>query len=34
MEELFVQESAVATEKARNEQSPPEMQKTGEVKNI
>jgi ribonucleoside-diphosphate reductase alpha chain len=34
MEELFVQESAIATEKATKEQSPPDMQKAGERKNI
>ena len=34
MEELFVQESAIATEKAKNENSAPEMLKTGEGKNI
>ena len=34
MEELFVQESAIATEKAKNENSAQEMQKTGEGKNI
>jgi len=34
MEELFVQESAIATEKAKNQNSTPEMQKTGEGKNI
>jgi ribonucleoside-diphosphate reductase alpha chain len=34
MEELFVQESAIATEKAKNQKSAPEMQKTGEGKNI
>ena len=34
MEELFVQESAIATEKAKNESSAQEMQKTGEGKNI
>ncbi len=33
MEELFVQESAIATEKATKQQSPPEIQKTGEGKN-
>jgi ribonucleoside-diphosphate reductase alpha chain len=31
MEELFVQESAIATEKTKNESSAQEMQKTGEV---
>ena len=34
MEELFVQESAIATEKAKNQNSAQEMQKTGEGKNI
>ena len=34
MEELFVQELAIATEKATKEQSAYEMQKTGEGKNI
>lgn len=34
MEELFVQESAIATEKAKNESSAQELQKTGEGKNI
>jgi len=34
MEELFVQESAIATEKAKKEQSPPEMKKTGESKEM
>jgi ribonucleoside-diphosphate reductase alpha chain len=34
MEELFVQESAIATEKAKNENSAQEMQKTTEGKNI
>ena len=34
MEELFVQESAIATEKAKNQNSAPEMQNTGEGKNI
>ena len=34
MEELFVQESAIATEKAKNQNSTPEMLKTGEGKNI
>lgn len=34
MEELFVQESAIATEKATKEQSVPEMKKTGEGKDI
>ena len=33
MEELFVQESAIATEKAKNENSAQEMQKTTEGKN-
>jgi ribonucleoside-diphosphate reductase alpha chain len=32
MEDLFVQESAIATEKTTKEQSPPYMQKTGEAK--
>jgi len=32
MEELFVQESAIAKEKATNEQSTPEIKKSGEVK--
>ncbi len=30
MEELFVQESAIATEKAKKQNSAPEMEKTGE----
>jgi ribonucleoside-diphosphate reductase alpha chain len=34
MKELFVQESAIATEKAKNQNSAQEMQKTGEGKNI
>jgi ribonucleoside-diphosphate reductase alpha chain len=34
MEDLFVQESAIATEKTKKEQSPPDMQKTGESKII
>jgi ribonucleoside-diphosphate reductase alpha chain len=34
MEDLFVQESAIATEKTKKEQSPPDMQKTGESKTI
>jgi ribonucleoside-diphosphate reductase alpha chain len=34
MEELFVQESAIATEKAKNQNSATTMQKTGEGKNI
>jgi ribonucleoside-diphosphate reductase alpha chain len=34
MEELFVQQSAIATEKTTNEKSPPEMQKNGEGKDI
>ena len=34
MEELFVQESAIATEKAKKQNSAPEMEKTGEGKNI
>jgi ribonucleoside-diphosphate reductase alpha chain len=34
MEELFVQESTIATEKAKNESSAPELQKQGEGKNI
>jgi ribonucleoside-diphosphate reductase alpha chain len=34
MEELFVQESAIATEKAKNENSAQEMQKTIDGKNI
>jgi ribonucleoside-diphosphate reductase alpha chain len=34
MEELFVQESAIATEKAKNQNSATAMQKTGEAKNI
>src|SRR5450759_2268696 len=34
MVELFVRESAIATEKAKNENSAPEKQKTGEGKNI
>jgi ribonucleoside-diphosphate reductase alpha chain len=34
MEELFVQESAIATEKAKNQDSAPEVQKTGEGKNM
>ena len=34
MEELFVQESAIATEKAKNEQFSTGNQKTGEGKNI
>jgi ribonucleoside-diphosphate reductase alpha chain len=34
MEELFVQESAIATEKAKDQNSASEMQKTGEGKNI
>jgi len=34
MEQLFVQESAIATEKAKNQTSAHEMQKTGEGKNI
>src|SRR5450759_753937 len=34
MEELFVQESAIAKEKATKEQSEPEIQKSGEVKEI
>ncbi|MCX6256105.1 MAG: adenosylcobalamin-dependent ribonucleoside-diphosphate reductase [Bacteroidia bacterium] len=34
MEELFVQESAIATEKATKEESPPDIQKTGEGKDI
>ena len=34
MEELFVQESAIATEKAKNQNSKQEMQETGEGKNI
>jgi ribonucleoside-diphosphate reductase alpha chain len=34
MEELFVQESAIAIEKAKNQNSAQEMQKTGEGKNI
>jgi len=34
MEELFVQESAIATEKATKEQSVPDMKKTGEGKEI
>jgi ribonucleoside-diphosphate reductase alpha chain len=34
MEQLFVQESAIATEKAKNQTSAHEMQKTGEEKNI
>jgi ribonucleoside-diphosphate reductase alpha chain len=34
MEELFVQESAIAKEKATKEQSAPEIQKSGEVKEI
>ena len=32
MEELFVQESAIATEKAKNESSAPGLQKTGDMK--
>lgn len=34
MEELFVQESAIATEKAKNEKSASEMQEKEDVKNI
>jgi ribonucleoside-diphosphate reductase alpha chain len=34
MEDLFVQESAIATEKAKSESSAPELQKSGEGKNI
>jgi ribonucleoside-diphosphate reductase alpha chain len=34
MEELFVQESAIATEKAKNQNSAMAMQKTGEGKNV
>ncbi len=34
MEELFVQESAIATEKGKSQNSAQEMQKTGEGKNI
>ena len=34
MEELFVQESAIATENAKNESSATELQNTGEGKNI
>ena len=34
MEELFIQDSAIATEKAKNQNSAQEMQKTGEGKNI
>ena len=34
MEELFIQQSAIATEKAKNQNSAQEMQKTGEGKNI
>jgi len=34
MEELFVQEPAIATEKAKKEQSAPEMEKTAEVKEV
>jgi ribonucleoside-diphosphate reductase alpha chain len=34
MEELFVQESAIATEKAKIEQSPPELKKAGEGKDM
>jgi hypothetical protein len=34
MEELFVQESAIATEKAKNINSAPEVQKTVDGKNI
>jgi len=34
MEELFVQESAIATEKGKNDNSASEVQKTGGVKNI
>jgi ribonucleoside-diphosphate reductase alpha chain len=34
MEQLFVQESAIATEKAKNQNSPPEVQKSGEGGNI
>ena len=34
MEELFVQESAIATEKAKKQNSTPEMERTGEGKNI
>jgi ribonucleoside-diphosphate reductase alpha chain len=34
MEELFVQESAISTEKAKNQNSALEVQKTGEGKNI
>ncbi len=34
MEELFVQESAIATEKAKNEKSASEMQEKDDVKNI
>src|SRR5664279_1050684 len=32
MEDLFVQESAIATEKAKNESSAPGLQKTGDMK--
>ncbi len=34
MEELFVQESAIATEKAKNEKSASEMQEKVDGKNI
>jgi ribonucleoside-diphosphate reductase alpha chain len=34
MEDLFVQDSAIATEKTKKENPAPEMQKTGEGKNI
>jgi len=34
MEELFVQESAISTEKAKNQNSKQEMQETGEARNI
>ena len=34
MEELFVHDSAIATEKTTNEESPPDMQKTGEKKDV
>jgi len=32
MEELFVQESAIATEKAKNQNSAPDVQKSAEGK--
>ena len=34
MEQLFVQESAIAAEKAKNQNSPPEVQKSGEGGNM